>query len=83
MKASLDHIDNAVQHLREVGHMHGVNAAARMHLEFAAAHLRQAWIAEDGQHADTPEETYKAVAGFYRLQEELTAKQTAHELEAQ
>jgi hypothetical protein len=68
------HIDAALEHLRAIGHSSGVDALTREHVEFASAHLREAWIADDGQNASTPAATHQAVAGFYRLQQLLAAR---------
>jgi hypothetical protein len=67
------HLDAALEHLRAIGHAHEADEPTRQHIEFAAGHVRQAWIADDGQRATTPEETHKAVAGFYRLEAKLAA----------
>lgn len=68
------HLDAALDHLRAIGHGCQADALTRQHVEFASAHIREAWIADDGQNASTPADTHKAVAGFYRLQETLLAK---------
>lgn len=52
-------IDAATQNAREVLHRHGVDPLCRQHLDRAMAHLREAWIAEDGQKAETVESTIK------------------------
>ena len=69
-------LDGALTILKTIGHLHGVDVAVRQHIEFAAAHIRQAWIADDGQRAESPEDTHKAVAGFYRLQAFVITKAT-------
>jgi hypothetical protein len=66
-----EHLDAAIEHLRAIGHAHDAEELTRRHIEFASAHLREAWIADDGQNAATPEATHKAVAGFYRLNDKL------------
>lgn len=70
------HLDAALEHLRAIGHAHEADEPTRRHIEFAAAHLREAWIADDGQNAATPEQTHHAVAGFFRLQDKLTNQPT-------
>ena len=47
-------LDEAVDVLREVMHRGGVDSLARQHLNRAIAHIREAWIARDGQKARTP-----------------------------
>lgn len=74
---SLAGIDNAVEAVRAVAHGHGLEALTQQHLEYAAAHLRAAWIAEDGQRADRPEQVHEAVASFFRLQAFLLEKRAA------
>ncbi len=71
------HLDAALEHLRAIGHGHEADALTRQHIEFAAARIREAWIADDGQNASTPEATHKAVAGFYRLEAKLLAQEAA------
>jgi len=67
-------IDEALAEIKAAAHGHGLDALTRQHLEFAGAHLRAAWIAEDGQTAETPAETHENVARFYRMQERLAGK---------
>ena len=61
------HLDAALEHLRAIGHAHEAEELTRRHIEYASAHIRQAWIADDGQNAATPEATHKSVALFYKL----------------
>lgn len=68
------HLDAALEHLHAIGHGCNAGPLTRQHVEFASAHIREAWIDDDGQHASTPAETHKAVAGFYRVQDALLAK---------
>jgi hypothetical protein len=68
------HLDAALEHLRAIGHGHEADALTRAHIEFASAHIREAWIADDGQTASTPEATHQAVAQFYKLQRFMAAK---------
>lgn len=68
------HLDAALEHLRAIGHASDADAITRQHVEFASAHIREAWIADDGQTARTPEALHKSVASFYRLQAALLAK---------
>ena len=67
------HLDAALEHLRAIGHAHDANEPTRQHIEYASAHIRAAWIADNGQNAATPEATHKAVASFYRLNDKLNA----------
>lgn len=69
-----EHLDAALDHLRAIGHGHAADALTREHVEYAAAHLREAWIANDGQTATTPDRTHQAVAQFYKLQRFMAAK---------
>ena len=66
-----DGINEALAVVREVARGHGLDDLTRKHLEFAGAHLRAAWIAEDGQRADSPEQVHAGVAKFYRMQEAM------------
>jgi hypothetical protein len=68
-----EHLDAAIAHLRAIGHGHEAEELTRRHIEYASAHLREAWISDDGQNAATPEATHKALAGFYRLNDKLAA----------
>ena len=69
-----EHIDAALDHLRAIGHSHAADALTREHVEYAAAHLREAWIANEGQTATTPDRTHQAVAQFYKLQRFMVAR---------
>lgn len=71
------HLDAALEHLRAIGHESAADALTRQHVEHAAAHIREAWLADDDQTARTPEDTSAAVSRFYRLQTALLAKATA------
>lgn len=67
------HISTAIGHLRAVGHGHTADRLTRQHIEFAAAHLREALLVESGQSARTPGHLHKAVAGYYALDSRLFA----------
>jgi|GEM_PF-3717997 len=71
------HLDAALEHLRAIGHGHEADELTRRHIEYASAHIRQAWIANDGQLAATPEGTHKAVTGFFKLEAAAKAKAPA------
>jgi len=71
------HLDAALEHLRAIGHGHKADELTRRHIEFASAHIREAWIADDGQNALTPDLTHKAVTSFFRLQDKLEAEARA------
>ena len=62
------HLDIALEHLRAIGHAHEADALTRKQVEFAAAHIRDAWIAHSGQNANTPEQTHAAVQKFFKLE---------------
>jgi hypothetical protein len=68
-----EHLDAALEHLRAIGHGHEADELTRRHIEYASAHIREAWIADDGQNAVTPDLTHKAVTSFFRLQDKLEA----------
>ena len=69
-------LDAALEHLRAIGHAHEADEPTRQHIEFAAGHVRQARIADDGQRATTPEETHKAVRAFFKLEALAKARTT-------
>ncbi len=71
------HLDQALDHLRAIGHAHEADEPTRRHIEYAAAHIREAWIADDGQNARTPEATHKAVACFFRLQDKFASVESS------
>jgi hypothetical protein len=70
--STAEHLDAALEHLRAIGHGCTAQPLTRQHIEFASAHIRQAWIDDDGQTADDPAKTHAAVAGFYRLQAHIS-----------
>lgn len=71
-----EHLDAALDHLRAIGHGHDADAATREHVEYAAAHIREAWLANDGQTETPPDRTHAAVAQFYKLQRFMAARAT-------
>ena len=72
--STAEHLDAALEHLRAIGHGHTADDLTRRHVEFASAHIREAWIANDGQNATPPDLTHKAVASFFRLQDKLSQR---------
>lgn len=66
-----EHLDAALEHLRAIGHGCHAQPLTRQHIEFACAHIRQAWIDDDGQIAADPAKTHNAVAAFYRFKSQL------------
>lgn len=70
------HLDSALEHLRAIGHAHEADALTRKQVEFAAAHIRDAWIAHSGQNAPTPEQTHAAMQKFFKLERLAAAMAT-------
>lgn len=56
---ALELIDSATQDVRQILHRHGIDPLCRDHLDRVMAHLHEAWIAQDGQNAETVDATVK------------------------
>lgn len=56
--AALKTIDAAWQSAKVPCHRHDLDDRAREHLEYAIAHLNEAWRAQDGQAVRTPKQLH-------------------------